>query len=145
MKKIKVVTVLIVLMLMVSTLAAAQGDVIFQSRQLTWDHDAVELVEQFNMYCQIDTPGVIIGAGTLVGSIPAPGMEWTLNLGLGNWFCVVTAAVPTTSFESPPSNEWEGTVVSMTPGNLRLVPVASLRSDPLWLMEQIALAIMLGD
>lgn len=143
MKKVVMMTVMMIVM--TATLTQAQGDVIFQSRQLTWDHDAVELVEQFNMYCQIDTSGVIIGAGTLVGSIPAPDVVWTLNLGLGNWFCVVTAAVPTTSFESGPSNEWEGTVVSMTPGNLRLVPVASLRSDPLWLMEQIALAIMLGD
>lgn len=145
MKKIVMLIMMVLMMMMMSALVQAQGDVIFQPRQLTWDHEAVDLVEQFNMYCQPDSPGVIIGPGTLVGSVPGPDVVWTINLGLGNWFCVVTAAVPSMPFESGPSNEWEGTVVSMTPTGLILVPTASLRSDPLWLMEQISLAIMAGD
>lgn len=116
---------MIVLFLLVATTAAGQGDLVFKAGVLTWDYTPVQMTVledqdgEFRMHCQVDTPGVVVGAPTLVGTIIPPIVIWPIILDTGHWYCVVVAAVPAESYVSGPSNEWEGTVVDLTPGGLR--------------------------
>jgi hypothetical protein len=99
--------------LFVSSLVA-QLPVVIGVRYLEWDYYDTDLVEEFKMYCQ-STPGVIIGTPTLKASIASPTLEWAITLPDGIWYCVVTAAVPSQSLESVPSNEIGFEVKSFDP------------------------------
>lgn len=109
---------LLVLFLLVGVHAFGQGDIFHEASWLGWEHDDIADVEEFRMYCQLDTPNVVVGAATLVGTIIAPTMEWPIILSAGHWYCVVTA-FSVAMGESAPSNEWEGTGRRWSPQNLQ--------------------------
>jgi hypothetical protein len=97
-------------------------DIVHEVSRLEWDQDDASIVEEWRMYCE-NTPGVVpdmAGGSNRVGAIPqAAGQEWQIVLPIGDWYCVVTAAIPSVSLESAPSNEWFGRVVRLQPQNLR--------------------------
>lgn len=102
--------------------AASAQTTIIQSVPFQWDdNNPAGITEEFRMYCQEDSPGVVIGAGTLRATIAAPTTQWVNDLTPGDWYCVVTAAKPSLGVESGPSNELAVQVVPFAaPGNLRI-------------------------
>lgn len=111
----------LVFLLFASGIAGAQTTIV-QSVPFAWnDSNPAGVTEEFKMYCQLDTPGVVIGSATLRATIAAPTTEWTNDLEPGLWYCVVTAAKPSIGAESGPSNELAVEVVPFeAPINLRL-------------------------
>ncbi len=134
----------LILAMLIPTLCLAQ-DVVFQAGELTWDMTPEEMAIMvaeggvFPMYCT-NAPGVTTDPANKVGETAAPNDRWPITLGEGDWYCATSASIPSTSYESGLSNEWYGRVVSLTPGNLRLVPVALMLGDPLYLLGEAALA-----
>lgn len=97
----------------------AQLPVVIEPAYLEWDHDAPEIVEEFRMYCN-NAPNVEANAANLKASIANTTQEWAITLAKGDWYCVVTAAIPSESIESAPSNEIGFQVAELAPYNLRI-------------------------
>ena len=117
----------LIAMLVIAVSASAQIRIL-KPKTLTWDHPHPELVEEYRMYCS-QTPGVTNDPLFLVATIPPPTLpagqvtevaEWVFNLTTeGDWYCAVSAARPSESFESPVSNELWFEVIDFTPTNFR--------------------------
>ena len=133
--------------LLAPTLALAQ-DVVFQASELTWTYTAAQMAVlqadngEFVMYCD-DEENITIDPSIEVGRITPPSVVWMIDLQVppGDQerlvWCRVTAK--TAAFESAPSNEWAGQIVTLTPGNLRLVSITAMLEDPLYLLGLAAL------
>lgn len=119
--------VLSLMILLVSMPVVAQLPVIIAPTEVTWDHDDPSIVEEWRMYCQ-NTPGIDrTDPANLKASIAGGVQEWTLSLPPGIWYCAVTAAIPSQSLESGPSNELGFTMARFEPRDLRfkIVPPSS--------------------
>lgn len=148
---------LVFLMSFVPGFCMAQ-DIVFRPTELEWDYsaDAMAILQansgEFRMYCQ-STAGVVVDPAQLVGQIAPPAQRWLLSWPTmpesGDIYCVATAVWTISGeaeSESPPSNEWWGRIVNMTPGDLRrAVGMVEMLDDPLWMLREAGKAILTGE
>lgn len=133
-------TTTLVALLLCASFAFTQGPVVFEVSRLLWDHDdcqdgpppSCNILEEFRVYCN-DISGVLPSPDNLVGTIITPEREWLITLSPGHNYCMVTAAIPSQTLESGPSNELEFTVERFVPQNLRIGDVIS--TDGQWILR----------
>ena len=111
----------ILVFLLASTAAFADGPPVNNANFLIWDHDAesASVTTEYRVYCQRNA-GVTGDPVLLIATVAVPVQQWAIsNLPPGQQHCVVSAFSASGNIESDISNEVPF-VVYGRPNNLRV-------------------------